>query len=225
MPEPTPLPEGLVEAVRETPHMTALLERMSLPLASGERKRMRELLKRRGIDTSHWCRSPTHRYTNEALAAAVAHSHSYAGVLRILGIPLAGGSHAYLARRIRAAGIDTSHFLGMAHRRGKRGRHAGGLSAEQVLVVLSPGSRRQEAHRLRAALVDSGVPEQCAVCGCDGTWLGRALRLVVDHISGDWLDNRLENVRFLCPNCHAQTSTWCRRRKPVEPVEPDNLAG
>jgi len=64
-------------------------------------------------------------------------------------------------------------------------------------------------------MVASGVPEQCAVCGCDGTWLGKALRLVVDHISGDWLDNRLENVRFLCPNCHAQTATWCRRRKPA----------
>jgi predicted RNA-binding Zn-ribbon protein involved in translation (DUF1610 family) len=48
------------------------------------------------------------------------------------------------------------------------------------------------------------------------------LRLVVDHISGDWLDNRLENVRFLCPNCHAQTATWCRRRTPAVP---DNLAG
>jgi hypothetical protein len=202
--------------------MTAFLERMGLAATTRERKRMRELLKRRGIDTSHWCHSPTHWYTNEALAAAVAHSHSYAGVLRILGIPLAGGSHAYLARRIRAAGFDTSHFLGMAHRRGKRGREAGGHAAEQVLVVLAPGSRRPPAHRLRAALVEAGVSEQCAVCGCDGTWLGKALRLVVDHISGDWLDNRLENVRFLCPNCHAQTATWCRRRGPGRP---DNLAG
>src|SRR3954451_3355189 len=147
---------------------------------------------------------------------------SYAGVLRILGIPLAGGSHAYLARRIRAAGFDTSHFLGQAHLRGKRGVEARGLPPEQRLVVLPAGSRRPAAHRLRAAMVASGVPEECAVCGCDGTWLGEALRLVVDHISGDWLDNRLDNVRFLCPNCHAQTSTWCRRRKPVEP---DNLAG
>jgi hypothetical protein len=212
MPQPRPLMEGLVEAVRETQHMTALLERMELPLTSGERKRMRELLKRRGIGTSHWVHSPTHRYPDDALAEAVAQSLSYAGVLRILGIPQAGGSQAYLARRIRASGIDTSHFLGMAHRRGQRGRQAGGLSPEQVLVVLTPGSRRQEAHRLRAALVESGVPEQCAVCGCDGSWLGKALRLVVDHISGNWLDNRLENVRFLCPNCHAQTATWCRRR-------------
>lgn len=202
--------------------MTAFLERIGLPRTARERNRMRDLLKRRGVDTSHWRHSPTHLYTDEALAIAVALSHSYAGVLRMLGIPMAGGSHAYLARRIRAAGLDTSHFTGQAHRRGRRGPDAGGFSAEQVLVVLPPGSRRQEAHRLRGAMVASGVPEVCSVCGCDGTWLGKALRLVVDHISGDWLDNRLENVRFLCPNCHAQTATWCRRRTPAVP---DNLAG
>ena len=76
MPAAKPLPEGLLEAVRETPHMTALLQRMGLPLTGGERNRMRELLKRRGIDTTHWCHSPTHRYSDEALQAAVAASTS-----------------------------------------------------------------------------------------------------------------------------------------------------
>ena len=217
-----PLPEGFLKAVRETPHMTAFLERMGLPRTSRERKRIRELLKRRAISTSHWRHSPTHLYTDEALAAAVADSHSYAGVLRTLGVPMAGGSHAHLARRIRAAALDTSHFTGQAHRRGRRGPDAGGFSPEQVLIIRPAGSRRQDAHRLRAAMIASGVREECAVCGCDGTWLGKALRLVVDHIGGDWLDNRLENLRFLCPNCHAQTATWCRRRPPRGV---DNLAG
>src|SRR3954454_8455278 len=117
MPVPKPLPDGLIDAVRETPHMTALLERMGIATTPGERKRMRELLKRRGIDTTHWRQSPTHRYTDEDLRAAVAVSISYAGVLRVLGIPLTGGSHAYLARRIRATGLDTAHFLGQAHQR------------------------------------------------------------------------------------------------------------
>src|SRR3954471_11606641 len=143
MAEPKPLPEGLFDAVRESPHMAALLERLRIPSTKRERERMRHLLKRRGIDTSHWCHSPTRRYTDEDLRAAVAASRSYAGVLRVLGIPLNGGSHAYLARRIRADGIDTSHFLGQAHQRGKPAR--GRRPPSEVLVVLPPGSDRVRA--------------------------------------------------------------------------------
>lgn len=189
--------------------MTALLERLGVASSKAERRRMRELLKRRRIDTSHWCHSPTRWYTDEELKAAIACSTSYAGVLRVLGVPQAGGSQAYLARRIRASGFDTAHFVGQAHRRGTR---APRRAPAEVLVVLPPGSPRPKAAALRAAMIAEGVAEMCALCGCDGTWLGNPLRLVIDHINGDWLDNRLENVRFLCPNCHAQTSTWCRRR-------------
>ena len=111
MPAPKPLPDGLLDAVRETPHMTAFLERMGLPPTPSQRDRIRDLLKRRGVDTSHWCHSPTRWYPDEVLRAAVAASTSYAGVLRTLGIPLNGGSHAYLARRIRTFSLEDRELL------------------------------------------------------------------------------------------------------------------
>lgn len=161
---------------------------------------------------------PRRWYSDDMLADAVAVSTSYAGVLRVLEVPLTGGQHAHLARRIRAAGIDTSHFLGQAH---NRGRPAPRKRPDLVLVVLPAGSPRPKTPTLRHAMRAVGVAEECAICGCDGSWKGRPLRLVIDHINGDWLDNRVENLRFLCPNCHAQTSTWCRKRgsRPTDKIE------
>jgi hypothetical protein len=48
-------------------------------------------------------------------------------------------------------------------------------------------------------MIAAGVAYCCAGCGSPPIWRAQALRLVIDHISGDWLDNRLENLRFLCP--------------------------
>lgn len=74
--------------------------------------------------------------------------------------------------------------------------------------------RRQPAVRLRRALIESGVPYMCvgAGCGSTGTWLGKELRLQVEHKSGNWLDDRKENLEFLCPNCHTQTVSWCKNK-------------
>lgn len=52
------------------------------------------------------------------------------------------------------------------------------------------------------------IPYICSICGNDGNWNGNVLTLHLDHINGVNNDNRLENLRFLCPNCHSQTDTY-----------------
>jgi len=65
---------------------------------------------------------------------------------------------------------------------------------------------------LKRRLVEEGLlAPRCASCGLGETWEGAPLVLHLDHINGDRTDNRLENLRFLCPNCHSQTETYCGR--------------
>ncbi|MFI1285513.1 HNH endonuclease [Streptomyces sp. NPDC020858] len=82
-------------------------------------------------------------------------------------------------------------------------------SAADILVK-HEGKRRTRTHLLRRALRETGVPECCDMCGTSAEWGGRPMTLEVDHVNGDWSDDRVENLRLLCPNCHAVTDTWCR---------------
>ena len=118
---------------------------------------------------------------------------------------------ARLRRWITEDQLSTEHLLGQAHQRGKT-RLASTRRPEDILVK-QDGRRRTRTVVLRRALRETGVPEKCADCGIGPEWLGKPMTLEVDHINGDWSDDRLENLRLLCPNCHAVTSTWCRGGK------------
>lgn len=99
--------------------MTDFLARIGVEVTPRVRRNMWQRLSHRGIDTSHWDRSPHRTYRDEQLAEAVAASVSMAEVLRRLEVPNTGGQHAHLSRRVKRAGLDTSHFLGQAHFRGR----------------------------------------------------------------------------------------------------------
>lgn len=62
-------------------------------------------------------------------------------------------------------------------------------------------------------MLGNGVCQECSICGIRPEWNGKYLQLQVDHIDGDRFNNRLENLRFVCPNCHSQTETFAGRNK------------
>jgi len=141
--------------------------------------------------------------TDEMLTEAVAASTTFREVLRKLGIKEAGGSHGHYTRRAKNLGLDMSHMLGKSSSSGKISHKR--KYAADILVKRESGGRAK-AEQLVRSLLEIGRKHECEKCGQLPEWHGHPLTLDVDHINEDWLDDRAENLRFLCPNCHSQLS-------------------
>lgn len=151
------------------------------------------------------------KYTQEECASAVASSLSYASVLRKLGLCLYGSAYYSLKNALREWNIGTEHFTGCAWNRGRTHPPAPRISSDTLFVV---GDVFRSSHTLRNRVLQENLkPYLCEECGHPPLWNQKQLVLQLDHIDGNRLDNRLENLRFLCPNCHTQTSTWCSKNK------------
>jgi hypothetical protein len=147
----------------------------------------------------------------EDVSRAVSVSYSAAQALRALGLVVAGGNYATLRGWIRDYSLDTSHWLGKAHLRGRRNEHAPKYDLSYILVVDSP--YRGGTHLLKQRLIAAGLlTEVCDRCGLSD-WQGESISLHLDHINGHRFDHRLQNLRILCPNCHSLTATYCGRNK------------
>lgn len=141
-------------------------------------------------------------------------STSIAQVLTKLGLKAAGGNYRTFNRFVKKNNIDTSHFTGMLWNKGKK------LPPKRDIEDYLTGRVRIQSHALKQRLIREKIFEhKCYICNLD-EWMGKQIPLELDHINGDHDDNRLENLRIICPNCHAQTDTYRaknrRDRKPVK---------
>lgn len=146
----------------------------------------------------------TTRYSIEDLRLAVENSQSFAQVLSKLGLRPAGGNYKYLKERLAKLGINYAHFT---HNGWRVGQTFGPKRKLEEYLTEEPRYRIKSVS-IKKRLIDEGILEaRCSNC-LEDSWLGNPIPLELDHVNGVNTDNRLENLRLLCPNCHALTPTY-----------------
>lgn len=143
-------------------------------------------------------------WTDEELIAAVKESRSVRMVIIKLGLIPAGGNYVQVYYRIKDLELDNSHFTGKRWNTGLRYESKTKPKLAQLLTVDS----RVQSYKLKHRLFTEGIKSPvCELCGwCQESKDGR-IPVELDHINGVHTDNRLENLRILCPNCHSLQST------------------
>jgi len=168
-----------------------------------DKKKVGKILK--DYDISHFTYGKS-KYTLDELKLVIENSSTYSDVCRKLNIKVNGGNFLNLKKKIKTNNIDITHFTGKGWNIGDR--HINNGVKYELSDLLVEFSTYNRGH-LKKRLINEGILEyKCVKCGNEGEWMGEKITLQLDHINGVNDDNRLNNLRILCPNCHSQTSTF-----------------
>lgn len=146
-------------------------------------------------------------YSLEELKTAIKENATMAATIRKLNLSVTTTNYRTIGKYIKNNNIDISHWLGHSFSKGKSYVTKNSLTLKEILVENSNFSRG----RMKKILLKEGLLKNiCYICEIN-EWMGKKLVLHIDHINGINNDNRLENLRLLCPNCHSQTETYAGR--------------
>ncbi len=160
------------------------------------------------------------KYTKEEFINAWNESDSISDVARKIGCNASGGGFHTIKSAAKALNLSYDHMTGKSSLSGKK------LRRYELSDILIENSDYTTTSSLRLRLIKEGIKEsKCEICGIS-EWMGKSAPLQLDHINGIRTDNRLENLRILCFNCHGQTDTYgSKNRKELykNKVQPKGL--
>jgi hypothetical protein len=150
-----------------------------------------------------------YKLSDEQFVELLKNSSTISEVLFKLGYSVKGNSWGFakVKQRMSDLNLDGSIFKGKSPI-----TKYGTLHKVNASDILKPNCKHTRSVLRRYVIKNNLIPYRCAICGCV-EWQGRTLSLELDHINGINNDNRIENLRFLCPNCHSQTTTYGSRNQ------------
>lgn len=171
------------------------------------------------------------KYDKEWLEELCKDSYSLAEVLRKAGRKQGGGNQETLKKKIAEYNIDISHFTGMLWNKGKTAETDERIkqavlnnekySFEEIFIENSPVTQKVLTSYIKRHNL---IEYKCDKCGCTGEWQDGIISLELDHINGINNDNRLKNLHYLCPNCHALTDTYRGKNKEIGIKRKDEIS-
>lgn len=148
------------------------------------------------------------KYTKELLEDIVKESSNVSQVCRKVGVKPVGDGWKYVKNKIKEFNIDSSHFTKRATYTVKRDDYIKiTKQTKEDVLVLKSNNIKTSSYIIRRAMIESDIDYVCNHCGID-KWFDRLITLQIHHIDGNSCNNLIDNLIFLCPNCHSLTENF-----------------
>jgi hypothetical protein len=147
--------------------------------------------------------------SKEELQNLINSSNSLSDVLKFFGKENKGSNYRTLKRKIKTENIDIRQ---LEKNRSTKSRERRMNRRKKTIDLLIDDSNFSRCHLKKRIINERILENKCYICGQSPSWNGKQLVMVLDHINGKSNDNRIENLRLLCPNCNSQTSTFAGKK-------------
>jgi 5-methylcytosine-specific restriction endonuclease McrA len=145
------------------------------------------------------------KISRQEMQALLDSSNTMVQILKWLGFNAYTGNHRTLNKRI----LEENFSLDKFKENHVKYMSEKGLRPEIPITTMMIENSHFSRKTLRTKILkESTIEYKCQKCGNDGMWNGEKITLQLEHINGINNDHRIENLLFLCPNCHSQTKTY-----------------